>query len=311
MCLLEFSGFRGEEVKMKEIKIQFEKYLTETRKASANTRQSYMRDLEQFSSYLQSKSIKIFAVSKEQILKFIQSLQATGLSESTITRMLSTLRCFYRFCLLNELISENPVMGIQTAKAQKKLPEILTANEIELLLIQPDVSDLKGCRDKAMLELLYATGIRVSELIALNVEDINLQLGILYCRSGKNERVVPIYDEARDAISDYLKRVRNAVILDYNETALFTNMNGARMTRQGFWKIVKTYAQSANIDKDITPHTLRHSFATHLLENGAQLKDIKEMLGHSDISSTQVYAKVVKERYKNVYATYHPKARRA
>ena len=162
-----------------------------------------------------------------------------------------------------------------------------------------------------MLELLYATGIRVSELIDLNMDDINLQLGVLYCRSNKNERIIPIYDEARDAVADYLKRVRNAVILDYNETALFTNMNGSRMTRQGFWKIVKAYTKSANIDKVITPHTLRHSFATHLLENGAQLKDIKEMLGHSDISSTQVYAKVVKERYKNVYTNCHPKAKHA
>ena len=296
---------------MKDIKIQFEEYLTETRKASANTRQSYLRDLDQFFVYLRSKNIKVFSVSKEQVQKFVQSLQSTGLSESTVTRMLSTLRCFYRFCILRELVEENPVMGIHMEKTKKKLPEILTSTEIELLLMQPDVSDLKGCRDKAMLELLYATGIRVSELIELNVDDVNLQLGILYCRSGKNERVIPIYDEARDAVSDYLKRVRNAVILDYNESALFTNMNGSRMTRQGFWKIVKAYTQSANIDKDITPHTLRHSFATHLLENGAQLKDIKEMLGHSDISSTQVYAKVVKERYKNVYATYHPKARRA
>ncbi len=296
---------------MKEIRKQFEEYLIETRKSSNNTRQSYLRDLEQYFTYLHNKNIKVFSVSKEQIQKFVQSLEAAGLSESTVTRMLSTLRCFYRFCLLNNKVKENPAMGIQAVKTQKKLPEVLTANEIELLLMQPDVSDLKGCRDKAMLELLYATGIRVSELIDLNVEDVNLQLSILYCRAGKNERVIPIYDEARDVVADYLKRVRNAVILDYNETALFTNMNGSRMTRQGFWKIVKAYTKSANIDKDITPHTLRHSFATHLLENGAQLKDIKEMLGHADISSTQVYAKMVKERYKNVYASYHPKARRA
>lgn len=297
---------------MKEIKKQFDEYLTTTRKASLNTRQSYLRDLDQFSYYLQSKNIKFFSVTEDHIQKFIQTLQVSGLSESTITRMLSTLRCFYRFCLLNNLVNENPVMGIQTIKKEKKkLPEILTAKEIDSLLMQPDITDLKGCRDKAMLELLYATGIRVSELIELNVDDFNPQLGILYCRSGKNERVIPVYDEAKEAVVDYLKRVRNAVILDYNETALFTNMNGSRMTRQGFWKIVKTYTKDANIDKDITPHTLRHSFATHLLENGAQLKDIKEMLGHSDISSTQVYAKVVKERYKNVYASYHPKARRA
>ena len=296
---------------MKEIKKEFEEYLINTRKSSNNTRQSYLRDLDQFFTYLQNKNIRAFSVNKEQIKKYVVSMESMGLSEATITRMLSTLRCFYRFCIICDKVKENPVLGIQASKSPKKMPEVLTAGEIELLLAQPDVSDLKGCRDKAMLELLYATGIRVSELIELNLDDFNPQLGVLYCRSGKNERVIPIYDEALLAINDYVKRVRNAVILDYNEPALFTNMNGSRMTRQGFWKIVKAYTKAANIEKDITPHTLRHSFATHLLENGAQLKDIKEMLGHADISSTQVYAKMLKERYKNVYASYHPKARRA
>lgn len=294
-----------------DIKKQFERYLVETRKVSHNTLQSYLRDMEQFFAFLDARDINPFGVTTNQIQKFIDTLEATGLSLSTITRMMATIRCFYRFAMLQELIDVNPTQGIHVAKSEKKLPEIMTSKEIELFLAQPDISELKGCRDKAMLELLYATGIRVSELIELNVEDVNLQLGILYCRSGKSERIIPIYDEARDAVSDYLKRVRNAVILDYREKALFTNMNGSRMTRQGFWKIVKAYTRSANINKDITPHTLRHSFATHLLENGAQLKDIKEMLGHSDIASTQVYARVVKERYKNVYANCHPKARHA
>lgn len=296
---------------MTDVKNQFRQYLVETRKVSTNTLQSYLRDIDQYFEYLRVRNIMPFEVQTEQIEKFIKTMESTGLSKSTIARMMATLRCFYRFGTIKGMIQFNPTGGIQTAKGEKKLPQILTSKEIELFLAQPDITDYKGCRDKAMLELLYATGIRVSELIELNVDDINLQLGVLYCRTNKSERIIPIYDEARDAISDYLKRVRNAVILDYNETALFTNMNGSRMTRQGFWKIVKAYTQSANIHKDITPHTLRHSFATHLLENGAQLKDIKEMLGHSDISSTQVYAKVVKERYKNVYANCHPKAKRA
>ena len=296
---------------MTEVKNQFQRYLTETRKVSANTLQSYLRDIDQFFEYLRVRDIHPLHATSDRIENFIKTMESTGLSKSTISRMMATLRCFYRFATIEGLSAANPTGGIQTAKSEKKLPQILTAKEIELLLAQPDITDLKGCRDKAMLELLYATGIRVSELIDLNIDDINLQLSVVYCRGGKSERIIPIYDEARDAIADYLKRVRNAVILDYGETALFTNMNGSRLTRQGFWKIVKTYTQSANIKKDITPHTLRHSFATHLLENGAQLKDIKEMLGHSDISSTQVYAKVVKERYKNVYTNCHPKAKRA
>lgn len=296
---------------MTDMKQKFESYLLETRKVSNNTLQSYLRDIDQYFDFLLVRNISPLSADTEIIRKFLHTLEATGLSQSTVTRMMATIRCFYRFCMVEEWVSINPAQGIQVAKCEKKLPEIMTAKEVELFLAQPDISDLKGCRDKAMLELLYATGIRVSELIALNVEDVNLQLGILYCRSGKSERIIPIYDEARDAVADYLKRVRNAVILDYRETALFTNMNGSRMTRQGFWKIVKAYTKAAHIDKDITPHTLRHSFATHLLENGAQLKDIKEMLGHSDISSTQVYARVVKERYKNVYTHCHPKARHA
>jgi integrase/recombinase XerD len=294
-----------------DLKKQFQIYLAETRKVSAGTMQSYLRDFDQYAEFLRGRGIKPFKANKEHIEKFLHTMESTGLSHATITRMLATIRCFYRFAMLEEKVDSNPAAGIQIGKTQKKLPEIMTAKEIELFLSQPDISDMKGCRDKAMLELLYATGIRVSELIDLNLEDINLQLGILYCRSNKNERIIPIYDEARNAIADYMKRVRNAVILDYQEQALFTNMNGSRMTRQGFWKIVKAYTKSANINKDITPHTLRHSFATHLLENGAKLKDIKEMLGHSDVSSTQVYAKVMKERYKSVYANCHPKARRA
>ncbi len=296
-----------------DIKQQFAAYLSDIKKVSVNTLQSYLRDLEQFLEFLHVRDAVPFEATKEVIRKFVQSMERTGLSKSTVARMMSTLRCFYRFGMSEGLIDHNPAAGIQMTAddKNKKLPEILTTKEIEMFLSQPDVSDFKGCRDKAMLELLYATGIRVSELIGLNMEDINLQLGILYCRNQKNERIIPIYDEARDAVADYIKRVRSAVILDYREPALFTNMNGSRMTRQGFWKIVKAYTKSANINKDITPHTLRHSFAAHLLENGAQLKDIKEMLGHSDISSTQVYAKLMKERYRNVYANCHPKARHA
>ena len=194
-------------------------------------------------------------------------------------------------------------------KAEKKLPGVLEAGEIVLLLSQPDTSEYKGIRDKAMLELLYATGIKVSELIELNISDINTQVGILNTRSSKKERIIPIYPAAVKHINDYITMVRSAIVQDDTET-LFTNMNGQPMSRQGFWKIIKYYADKAGIDKDITPHTLRHSFAAHLLENGAQLKDIKEMLGHSDISSTQIYANLLKSKYISSYAKFHPLAKK-
>ena len=297
---------------MTDYKERFKEYLINEKNSSESTLNCYMKDIEQYFSYLDMRLISPEQANRDVIRKFIDGLSARGRSYSTINRMLSTIRCFYRFLNMEgECLIVNPASGIKLEKPQNKFPEILTSNEVELLLNAPDVSDLKGCRDKAMLELLYATGIRVSELIDLNVEDVNLQVGILNCRNSKHERIVPIYDEAVEAISEYLKRVRNMIILDYNETALFTNMNGSKMTRQGFWKIVKAYAKQAEINKDITPHTLRHSFASHLLENGAQLADIKEMLGHSDISSTQVYARIMKEKYKNAYSHFHPKARRA
>ncbi len=294
-----------------ECKEKFADYLVNSRGVSANTLSSYMRDVDAYLTYADSLSLSPYALTTKQIQKFLNRQAAAGRSPATVARITATLRCFFRHALLTGQAEENPMQGVVVEKKDPKLPKILTAREVELLLAQPDVTDLKGCRDKAMLELLYATGIRVSELIELNVEDVNCSLGILHCRSAKNERRIPIYDEARKAVADYLKRARPAMLFDPDERALFTNMNGSRMTRQGFWKIVKSYTRAANIAEDITPHTLRHSFAAHLLENGAELRDIQEMLGHSDISSTQVYARVVKERYQSVYAACHPKARRA
>ncbi|MBR5473280.1 MAG: tyrosine-type recombinase/integrase, partial [Clostridia bacterium] len=241
---------------MMDVKKQFIEYLLDTRKVSDNTLQSYVRDFDQYLTYLSAKNIKIFSVTEDQIKKMLHNMEASGLSKATLSRMIATIRCFYRFAVLEGMTDYNPALNVKINKDEKKLPEILTAKEIELFLSQPDITDLKGCRDKAMLELLYATGIRVSELIDLNIDDINLQLGVLYCRGKKSERMIPIYDDAKNAVADYIKRVRSAVILDYREPALFTNMNGSRMTRQGFWKIVKSYTKSAKINKDITPHTL-------------------------------------------------------
>ena len=206
------------------------------------------------------------------------------------------------------ICGKNPVHNIKLEKAEKKLPQILSGKEVELLLEQPKCSDMKGYRDKAMLELLYATGIRVSELINLNYDDVSLSGGFIRCAGNGKVRIIPLYPEALQAMSDYMEDIRPKMIAVPTEQSLFVNVSGERMSRQGFWKIIKYYQEKAHIDKDITPHTLRHSFAAHLLENGADLRSIQEMLGHSDISSTQVYAQLVKQNLKAVYNKYHPKA---
>ena len=219
------------------------------------------------------------------------------------------MKNFYNYIVSIGEREENPVHDIHVEKAEKKLPQILTGQEVELLLAQPKCTDLKGYRDKAMLELLYATGIRVTELISLNITDVSLSGGFIKCTHNDKMRIIPLYPAAVNALSDYINNVRPKLIADPLETSLFVNLSGERMSRQGFWKIIKYYQQMAKIDKDITPHTLRHSFAAHLLENGADLRFIQEMLGHSDISSTQIYAQLVKQNLKSVYNKYHPKAR--
>ena len=288
---------------------EFENYLKNVKKSSSNTLESYIRDISQFSSYCDTLKIKsVSAIKNSHIIDYLDILTKSGKSHATTTRVLASLRCYFEFLKSRDIINESPVVGIKQTKAEKKLPEILSAKEISLLLAQPDCSEFKGCRDKAMLELLYATGIKVSELISISVHDINLQIGILHLHD-KKERIIPLYPAAVKTLSNYVINVRPAIILNQNEDLLFTNMSGQALSRQGLWKIIKHYSEKANIKKDITPHTLRHSFAAHLLENGAQLKDIKEMLGHSDISSTQIYAQFMKSKYTLAYAKYHPLAK--
>ena len=294
---------------MQDYQQEFQTYLTDTKGVSANTLESYIRDIRQYNGYL--STIGVCApgeATAEAFMSYLDILGRSGRSNATITRAVASVRCYYVFLCGIGAASTNPTNGVKLQKTEKKLPEILTGKEVDLLLAQASPNDAKGCRDKAMLELLYATGIRVSELIGLNIDDINLDIGILHCGS-KNERVIPIYPSAVAAVKEYITRVRRISVIDSEETSLFVNMNGSRLTRQGFWKIIKQYAKSAGIKKDITPHTLRHSFATHLLENGAQLKDIQEMLGHSDISSTQVYAHIMKDKFSTVYNKFHPRAR--
>lgn len=294
---------------MKDYCDEFKIYLAEKKKASQNTVESYLRDVHQFLSYCELRKAVPTEADAPFLHKYLEYLTVMGKSEATKTRIIASLRCYYRYLCAVGAASENPVDGIKVKKAEKKLPGILDSNEIVLLLSQPNGTDYKSIRDKAMLELIYATGIKVSELIELTVSDINLQIGILHLHNEKKERIVPMYPAAVKTVANYLVNVRPAIVTDISEDKLFTNMNGQPMTRQGFWKIIKHYSEKAGIKKDITPHTLRHSFAAHLLENGAQLKDIKEMLGHSDISSTQIYAQFMKNKYTTAYAKYHPLAK--
>jgi integrase/recombinase XerD len=288
---------------------QFETFLTDIKHASKNTLSSYLRDMNQFSAYLALHTERsLLQIEKPDIEEFVSWLKKNRKSPATISRALASLKCFYNSLVTQDTIQFNPVLNIATDKNVKKLPQILTGREVELLLEQPEQNDVKGCRDRAMLELLYATGIRVSELISLNIDDINLSAGFIRCRSHDKERIIPMYPAAIRALADYVNMVRTQLIAIPEEPALFVNMGGGRMSRQGFWKVIKHYQEKAKIDKDITPHTLRHSFAAHLLENGADLRSIQEMLGHADISSTQIYTQLIKKQLKDVYNKAHPRA---
>jgi integrase/recombinase XerD len=288
----------------------YENYLTKVKQASANTVSSYMRDIRQFSEWLTiSEQIDVVDASQLNISQYLAKLQDEGRSGATISRSVASLKNFYAYLVSSGFVESSPVpTDIHVERGAKKLPQILTGKEVELLLAQPSCVDAKGFRDKAMLEVMYATGIRVTELIELDLEDVNLELGVIKCASGKKTRAIPLYPAALNALRIYIKDVRRSMLAIPTEQALFVNMGGARMSRQGFWKILKHYQSTAHIDKEITPHTLRHSFAVHLLENGADLGSVQELMGHSDISSTQMYAQMINTKLKSVYAKCHPKA---
>ena len=283
-------------------------FLENEKKVSLNTLQSYKRDLKQFEKYLETSEEEYQDLTSEGIKDYIRYMKEEGKKPSTISRGLASIRSFYQYEAKNKIVEKDPTEGIQSPKIEKRVPSVLTSNEVALLLDQPKNVNLKGTRDKAMLEFAYATGMRVTEIISLNVEDINLETGYATCRNGKKERTVPIGNMSLKALKDYMLNARDTMIKDENEKALFVNLNGQRLTRQGFWKIIKYYKEQAHIDKEITPHVLRHSFATHLLQNGADLKSIQTMLGHSDILSTQVYMQFQDESLKNIYKKAHPRA---
>ena len=283
-------------------------FLENDKKLSENTLQSYKRHLKQFKKYIDDCEIWYSRVKESDIKEYIAELQESGKKASSISRCIASIRSFYQFILKRKKIKVDPTANIQSPKIEKRVPSVLTAKEVELLLNQPKDVDLKGIRDKAMLEFAYATGMRVTEIISLNMEDVNLEEGYVICKNADRERKIPLGTMSLKALKEYVEEARDILLKSEDEQALFVNINGTRLTRQGFWKIIKYYKEQAHIEKDITPHVLRHSFATHLLQNGADLHAIQTMLGHSDISSTQVYMQFQDEGLKDVYKKAHPRA---
>ena len=283
-------------------------YLHNIKKTSQNTEMSYRRDLVKVRNYMAEQGISdVKKISATNLNSYVLYLERNHFSAATISRNIASLKAFYAYMFREGIVKEDVSYQLKAPKIEKKMPEILSTEDIIKLLEQPSGDNPKEIRDKAMLELLYATGIRVSELISLKLNDVNLQMGFIICRDSAKERVIPFGNEARSALLRYLEGSRAALIDDPKSVYLFANCSGQPMSRQGFWKLVKHYAKKAGITEDITPHTLRHSFAAHLVENGADLRSVQEMLGHSDISTTQIYANMNHNRIREVYAKAHPR----
>ena len=288
---------------------EYTDFMRNTCHKSVNTVESYKRDVTQYITYLNELGISsIRKTTQTNVLSYIMLLQKMGRATSTVSRVIASIRSYYLYLLRNGQIDSDPTTTLTSPRIEKKPPQALTSSEVTLLLEQPKLSDNKGIRDKAMLELLYATGIRVSELIGLDVSDVNLSMGYIRCSNNKGERLIPVGNKAVESLILYLEKARSSMIKDAHETALFVNRLGARISRQGFWKIIKFYQESSGINTEITPHSLRHSFAAHLIQNGADLESLKSMMGHSDISSTQVYTCFLDDNIKRVYEKTHPRA---
>ena len=287
----------------------YENYLSKVKQASANTIASYMRDIRQFAEWLRDdEDLDVVDASQVNISGYLSHLESDGRSAATVSRSLASLKNFYSYVVSSGFLESTPVTDIRVDRGEKKLPQILTGKEIELLLSQPACVDAKGYRDKAMLEVMYATGMRVTELLSLDIDAVNLELGVIKCDGARKSRSIPLYPAALRALTVYIQNVRVGMLAQNEDKALFVNVNGVRMSRQGFWKILKHYQETAHIEKELTPHTLRHSFAVHLLENGADLGSLQELMGHSDISSTQLYTQMVNQKLRSVYKKCHPKA---
>lgn len=293
---------------MSDLTNAFIRYLEKDKKLTTNTLASYRHDIAAFLQYAEDIGLDPLQADRKTLERFLASMKKSGRANATISRELASLKIFYAYLIGCGLLATSPAAGIKPPRIEKKLPQVLTPSEIERLLEQPVCTDLKGFRDKAMLELLYATGIRVTEMIGLDITDVNLDVGFIHCSRGGRERIIPIGKICTDALMAYIQKARPLLLKNHGESALFLNLQGQRMTRQGFWKLLKQYAAAAGINTTITPHTLRHSFAAHLLENGADLHSIQTMLGHADISTTQIYVQLVNSKLKDVYEKAHPRA---
>lgn len=294
---------------MQELLDGFVLSLSETGRKSRNTVMSYKRDVSHYITYLAGNGVSNIAnTDRKTIITYLMFMKNIGKAASTVSRSLASLRSFYMYVIDSGVKMEDPTANLETPRAHTKEPGVLTTAEAELLLEAPDDTESKGCRDKAMLELLYATGIKVSELINLRLEDVNFEMSALYCRTASHERVVPVGRTAMNAVRKYAENVRPQLVLDSRIPYLFLNRNGMQLSRQGFWKILKHYGKNVGIEKDITPYTLRHTFAMHLLENDADLESIRKLLGYTDISAARVYERLLDERVKNVYENTFPRA---
>ena len=294
---------------MHEMIEQFVTYLTDVKKSSANTVVSYRRDLVKFNKFMESQGVTdVIKVNATNLNSYMLHMEKEQFAPSTISRNIATLKAYFSYLQREGYISSDPTGQLKSPKIEKKMPEILTMKEVDLLLEQPSMKTNKGVRDRAMLELLYATGIRVSELISLKLSDVNLTASYIHCQDQNRERIIPFGNMAKNVLKVYIREARPVMVNNDEEDILFTNCNGTPMSRQGFWKLLKKYAKNAGIQTDIIPHTLRHSFAAHLVANGADLRSVQEMLGHSDISTTQIYARMNSRRIKEVYSKAHPRA---
>ena len=283
-------------------------YLDDVKKTSQNTKMSYQRDLNKMCNFFEEKGIKkVSQISEEMLTSYIYYLKDNKLANATISRNIAAIKGWYLFMVKAGMAEEDLAANLKAPKIEKKAPEILQMDEVVKLLEEPKGKNPKEIRDKAMLELLYATGIRVTELITLSTSQLNMQMNYIICNDGNKDRIIPFGLKAREALLNYLEYSRNVMINNPKSDILFVNCSGQSMSRQGFWKLIKYYAQKAGITADITPHTLRHSFAAHLVENGADLKSVQEMLGHSDISTTQIYAKLNQNKLRDVYSKAHPR----
>ena len=295
---------------MEEIMEQFLNYLSVERGLSSNTISSYRADLVRFVSFLEKHSVKSAGeIKKEDLMKYLLTLKDSGLSVNSISRNLAAIKTFYKFLVNEKYVKENVAGILESPKLWKKLPNVLSIDEVARLLGAPDNRNWMGIRDRASLELLYATGMRVSELVNLKISNLNMDVGFIRCiGKGSKERIIPLGGKAKEAIKRYLDKTRGKLAKGRDqENSLFLTRLGKRMSRQSFWKMIKSYASRAGIKKDISPHILRHSFATHLLERGADLRIVQEMLGHADISTTQIYTHINKERLKSIHHKYHPR----